>query len=72
MGNPFKAPSPPSPPPPPPPPPTVENNAEIEAAKENERKRRVAAQGRSSTILTSGQGVMGDGATASSKRTLGA
>jgi hypothetical protein len=50
----------------------VENNAEIEAAKENERKRRVAAQGRSSTILTSGQGVMGDGATASSKRTLGA
>lgn len=71
MGNPFKAPS-PSAPPPPPPPPTVENNAEIEAAKENERKRRVAARGRSSTILTSGQGVMGDTETASTKRTLGA
>ncbi len=49
------APSPP-PPPPPPPPPQV-SDPEVQAAKENERKRRIAAQGRSSTILTGGQGV---------------
>ena len=37
-------------------PPTT-NDAEVKAASEAERKRRIAAAGRSSTILTGGAGV---------------
>jgi hypothetical protein len=33
------------------------SDAEIMASRENERKRRLAAAGRQSTVLTSGQGV---------------
>ena len=62
-------PPPPQAPAPPPPPPTV-NDAEVKAARENERKRRVAAVGRTSTIMTGGQGV-GEERTAS-KKLLGA
>ena len=62
-------PPPPQAPPPPPPPPTV-NDAEVKAARENERKRRVAAVGRTSTIMTGGQGV-GEERTAG-KKLLGA
>jgi hypothetical protein len=51
----FSSPSTPAPEPPPPPP-TV-NDAEVQSAKDNERKRRVAAAGRTSTILTGGEGV---------------
>jgi hypothetical protein len=36
------------------------SDAEVKAASELERKRRIAAAGRSSTILTSGAGVLSD------------
>lgn len=49
---------PPAPPPPPPPPATPEedDSAELQAARDAERRRARLAQGRSASILTSGQG----------------
>ena len=55
----FSPPKPPSLPPPPPPPPSPEDPAvaqRAQALREQERLRR----GRSSTIITGGQGVLGD------------
>ena len=49
----------PAPPPPVPvaPPPPTKSDSDIRASRENERKRRLAAAGRKSTILTGGTGV---------------
>lgn len=57
----------PAPPPPPPAPPTRENSREVAEAAAEERKRRRIAQGRGSTILTSGLGTLDTG---TSKKTL--
>tara|TARA_R100000808_G_scaffold871_5_gene4144 strand:+ start:3303 stop:3446 length:144 start_codon:yes stop_codon:yes gene_type:complete len=46
------------------------NTAEVSAARENERKRRMAAAGRSSTLLTGGTGITEDAP--AQKKTLGA
>ena len=69
MGGIFGAPSLPAPPPPPEPP--KRSDAEVQEAAKQERLRRTKAQGRASTILTSGQGVQ-DGAQAGVKTLLGA
>lgn len=53
MGGIFSAPKAPPPPPPPPPAPT-KSDAEVRDAEQAERRRRAAAQGRQSTILTMG------------------
>ena len=50
--------------------PPSRSDAEVQAAALDERKRRGMAQGRSSTILTSGQGVK-DEVTTKSKTLLG-
>mgnify|MGYP007004758901 CR=1 FL=1 len=70
MGGIFSAPKVPAPPPlpAPTPPPPQASNKDIRASRDNERKRRLAAAGRKSTILTSGQGVLED--TQSKKTTL--
>tara|TARA_R100000700_G_C3166473_1_gene141532 strand:+ start:1055 stop:1282 length:228 start_codon:yes stop_codon:yes gene_type:complete len=73
MGGLFgsKSSSPPPPPPPMPPPPApTRSDADIRATRDNERKRRLAAAGRQSTILTSGQGITED-ATANRPTLLG-
>jgi hypothetical protein len=44
------------------------SDADIQASRTNERKRRLAASGRASTILTSGTGVTDD--STSTKKTL--
>jgi len=58
---------PPAPPPPPAPMPApvapTRSDADIRAARDNERKRRLASAGRQSTILTSGQGVTEEAST---------
>tara|TARA_R110000787_G_scaffold34160_1_gene88806 strand:- start:1144 stop:1365 length:222 start_codon:yes stop_codon:yes gene_type:complete len=62
MGGMFSSPKPPAPPPlpAPTPPPPQKSDSDIRSSRDNERKRRLAAAGRKSTILTSGQGVIGD------------
>lgn len=62
MGGIFKSPSAPPAPEPPPPAPRLDDTA---AAAEAERKRQRAAAGRASTVLTSGQGLIGEEQTAS-------
>jgi len=54
------------PPPPPPPPMPSKSDAEIKSAEQDARKRRSAAKGRQSTILTTGQEDQGQ----ASKKTL--
>mgnify|MGYP003111024517 FL=1 len=70
MGGILSPMKPPAPPPPPPPMPApvvpTRSDADIRAARENERKRRLAAAGRQSTILTSGQGVTEEATTTKS------
>lgn len=57
----YTPPPPPAPPPPPPPAPVVENTVEdTAAAKEEDRAVRRTQRGRAATLLTSGQGVLGD------------
>tara|TARA_R100001086_G_scaffold162473_1_gene87595 strand:- start:1104 stop:1337 length:234 start_codon:yes stop_codon:yes gene_type:complete len=74
MGGILSPMKPPAPPPPPAPMPApvvpTRSDADIRAARENERKRRLAAAGRQSTILTSGQGVTEE-ATATKSTLLG-
>ena len=48
----------------------TKDSSEVSAARENERKRRIAAAGRGSTILTSGAGVLGE-APVTRKKLLG-
>ena len=62
MGAIFGTPAAPAPPPPPEPPKV--SDSEVQARALEERKRRTAAGGRASTILTSGQGVAEGGAAA--------
>lgn len=71
----FSSPSVPAPPLPPPAPApmpeqTVENNADMKLAAENERRRAALTMGRGSTIKTSSQGLLGQAQT-SSKTLLG-
>ena len=54
----------------PPPPPPTRSDAEVQAAALAERRRLAARTGRSSTILTSGQGVV-DEATPATRTLLG-
>ena len=48
----------------------TKESTEVKAARENERKRRIAAAGRGSTILTGGAGVVGE-APVTRKKLLG-
>lgn len=48
---------PPAPPPPPPPPAPTENVQEVQDARERERRRSLAADGKRSTMLTGADGV---------------
>lgn len=65
----FSSPKAPAAPPPPPPPPT-RSDADVQAAALDARQRRSRAQGRASTVLTSGEGVTSE-ATPASKTLLG-
>jgi hypothetical protein len=69
-GGTAKAPTPTAPPPLPAMVPPIEANTEAKAAGNEERRRRAAASGRSDTILTGGQGLMG-GARVGTKTLLG-
>lgn len=60
----FSKPKAPPPPEPPPPAPTMAS-ADVTVAAEAERKRLRGQQGRASTVLTSGAGLIGDESTAS-------
>ena len=64
----FSAPSPPSPPPLPAPP--SRDDREARQAELEERRRRVNAAGRASTILTGGRGVTGDQVATPGTKTL--
>ena len=69
MGGLFSSPSAPSVPPPPPPPQITDR--EVEDAASRERKLRASQLGRSSTILTGGDGLEEDPTKKSSKTLLG-
>ena len=52
--------------------PTADNSAaEIQKAQDEEKERRTTQRGRAATLLTRGQGVMGDDAGIASKKLLG-
>ena len=70
MGGFFSPPKPPAPPPPPPPMPE-KSDAEVRSAELDERKRRAAAKGRQSTILTGGLGQSEEGVAGGKKTLLG-
>lgn len=70
MGGLFSSPAPPPAPPPPPPTPAPAPTVSDESAQEAaaaERKRRSLAQGRASTVLTSGEGDTSEANTASAQ-----
>lgn len=69
MGGLFSSPSAPAVPPPPAPP--AISDREVEDAASRERKLRASQAGRSSTILTGGEGVEEDPTKSSSKTLLG-
>lgn len=68
MGGMFSSPKLPTPQPPPPPP--GKSDEEVRSAELEDRRRRAAAKGRQSTILTGAQGVEDQGA--GGKKMLGA